>query len=76
MKAFILVALNGKSERETLEQLKSHKEVKHGYILFGEWDIIVEVEVKDTDELGTFVMDHVRNNPNIKLTSSLIVAGI
>ena len=75
MKSFILIALNGKYERNVLERLKTHREVKRAYILFGEWDIVAEVEVSNPDELGTFVMDNIRNNPEVKLTSSLIVAG-
>ena len=75
MKAYILIGLEGKNERNMIDELKSHPEVKHAYILFGEWDLIVEVEVRNPDDLGTFVVDKLRSNPHIKLTSSLIVAG-
>lgn len=75
MKAFVLIALNGKYEREMLDRLKALEEVRHAYVLFGEWDILAEVDVTNPDALGTFVMDKVRQNPEVKLTSSLIVAG-
>ncbi len=75
MKAFILISLNGKHEREMLDELRSFPEVKDAYVLFGEWDLIAEVEVSNPDALGTFVMDNIRSNPKVNLTSSLIVAS-
>lgn len=75
MKAFVLITLHGAKERQIASKLRSFKEVKDVYILFGEWDILAEIEVADPDQLGTFVMDNIRSNPEVKLTSSLIVAG-
>ena len=75
MKAFVLIALHGKKEREMVSALRSFKEVKNTHILFGEWDVLAEVEVEGPEQLGTFVIDNIRSNPEVKLTSSLIVAG-
>ena len=75
MKAFILIALKEGDARELLEELKTFPQVKNVYILFGEWDLIVEVELSGAEELGMFVMDKVRTRTDVKLTSSLIVAG-
>jgi DNA-binding Lrp family transcriptional regulator len=75
MKAFVLVALDGNHEREVMEQLKSFDEVKQAYLLFGEWDILAEVELENAEALGAFVMDNIRSDERVKLTSSLIVAG-
>lgn len=75
MKAFVLISLKEGNERELLEELKELKEVKNAYILFGEWDLIVEAELRSAEELGAFVMDKIRNREDVRLTSSLIVAG-
>lgn len=75
MKAFVLISLKEGNERELLEDLKELKEVKNAYILFGEWDLIAEVELRSAEELGAFVMDKIRNREEVRLTSSLIVAG-
>ena len=75
MKAYILISLNEKKEREILENLKGMTEVNNACLLFGEWDIIAEITVKNPDALATFVIDKIRSNPEVKLTSSLIVAG-
>ena len=75
MKAYILISLSGKKEREMLEYLKGMDEVDNVFLLFGEWDIIAEVTAENPDALATFVIDKIRPNPDVKLTSSLIVAG-
>ena len=75
MNAFVLISLLSCDERQVLEELKELEEVKKGFILFGEWDIIVEIGLKDAEELGTFVMEKIRSRNDVKLTSSLIVAG-
>ncbi|HLC70663.1 MAG TPA: Lrp/AsnC ligand binding domain-containing protein [Candidatus Nanoarchaeia archaeon] len=75
MKAFILVSLLERTERNVLSELKTYPEVKNAYILFGEWDIIAEIEVSNPEELGTFVINNVRSRSDVRLTSSLIVAG-
>lgn len=75
MKAFVLISLKEGNERELLEDLKELKEVKNAYILFGEWDLIAEVELRSAEELGSFVMEKIRSREDVRLTSSLIVAG-
>ncbi|MEK6845268.1 MAG: Lrp/AsnC ligand binding domain-containing protein, partial [Nanoarchaeota archaeon] len=75
MKAFVLIALKEGIERELLRDVKEYHEVNNAYILFGEWDIILEMEVADAEQLGTFVMENIRSREDVRLTSSLIVAG-
>ena len=68
MEAYVLIALQGESEQEVLSELLS------GHVLFGEWDLIVKLDVESTEAAGTFVMEHVRKMETVKLTSTLIVA--
>lgn len=75
MKAFILIALKEDVEKELLESIKAYPEVGDAHILFGEWDMIAEVDVANAEELGTFVMDKLRKKDAVRLTSCLIVAG-
>jgi len=75
MKAFVLVSLNQCDERQVVEELKTLKEIKNAYILFGEWDILTEIELTDAEQLGSFVMEKIRSREDVKLTSSLIVAS-
>lgn len=75
MKAFVLISLLERTERNVLSELKSYPQVKNAYILFGEWDIIMEIEVSNPEELGTFVINNIRSRNDVRLTSSLIVAA-
>lgn len=75
MKAFTLISLGEGTERKVLEELRQYPQVRNGYILFGEWDLLLELEMSSAEELGTFVMDKIRRRDDVRLTSSLIVAG-
>ncbi len=74
MLAYLLISLQEAKEREVLDEITKHKEVKEAHILFGEWDIIAKVEVENSDALGTFIMEKIRTIPEVKVTSTLIVA--
>ena len=74
MLAFVLIALKECDEREVMDRLNKMKEVKEVHILFGEWDLIAKLEIKDAEALGTFVMQNVRIMPEIKITSTMIAA--
>ena len=75
MKAFVLVSLAGNHEREMLDRMKLMPEVRNAYLVFGEWDIVAEVETENPESLAAFIIDDVRSNPGVKLTSSLVVAA-
>ena len=75
MRAFVLISLNGKEVHNIVDDLKAFPEIKNTYLLFGEWDLIAEIETQSPESLSTFVIDNVRSNPDVRLTSSLIVAG-
>ena len=75
MKAFVLVSLSEGNEQKLLDDLKEFPEVKDAYILFGEWDILAEMELDSAEMLGAFVMEKLRSREDVRLTSSLIVAG-
>jgi len=75
MKAFVLVSLKECDEKNFLDELKKHPEVKNAYVLFGEWDIIAELEMKNAEDIGAFIMDNIRSKEFVKLTSSMVVAS-
>lgn len=74
MLAYILISLKGCDEHDMLSNIKKFPEVKEANILFGEWDIIAKVHAENSDALGTFMMDKIRKMPEVKLSSTLIVA--
>ena len=75
MKAFVQISLKEGNERRILRELQSYNQVMNTYLLFGEWDIMAEIELTTAEELATFVLEKIRTRPDVRLTSSLIVAG-
>ncbi len=74
MQAYVQIALDSAKEQDIYDRLSSLDEIKEVHILFGEWDMIVKLELKDPENLGTFVMEKIRSLPGVRLTSTMIVA--
>ena len=74
MLAYVLIALKEGSGASLQDKLSGFKEVLEVKILFGEWDILVKISAENPDALATFVMDKIRSEQGVKLTSTLIVA--
>lgn len=73
MLAYLLIRVL-EDENGVMEKLKSMKEVKEVHVLFGEWDLLVKLEMPEPEMVGTFVMEKVRSIKEVKLTSTMIVA--
>lgn len=74
MLAYVLIDLQEPGEKDIIDTIRNLKEVREAHVLFGEWDILAKVEVKNPNALGTFVMDKIRTLPEVKVTSTMIVA--
>jgi len=74
MLAYVLISLKECNEHDFLNNIKQFPEIKDANILFGEWDIIAKVEIENSDSLATFMIDKIRKMPEVKLSSTLIVA--
>jgi len=69
--AYILLITDSVNTEEIFKKLKSMEQVKEVHMIYGDYDIIFKVEVKNLAELSTFTMD-IRKNFNIKSSSTLI----
>ncbi|MGD2247468.1 MAG: Lrp/AsnC ligand binding domain-containing protein [Candidatus Methanofastidiosia archaeon] len=74
IKAYILVATSIGKEKAVAEKLQKLKEVEFADILYGNWDIILRVNVGSLEELDTFLTERIRKSKNIKNTSTLIAS--
>lgn len=74
MLAYVLINLRDKNETLVLDEIKNCEEVEEYYVLFGEWDIILKLNVSSAEALSAFIIEKIRPLPEIKLTSTLIVA--
>jgi DNA-binding Lrp family transcriptional regulator len=74
MMAYVLISLAECDEQRVLDELLSLKEIQEAHVLFGEWDILAKLEANNPEAAGTFVMEKIRSLPEVKLSSTLIVA--
>lgn len=74
MKAYILLCVQPNKEEKVLKKVSKYDEVKKAHMLFGSWDIIAEVEMKDVAELNQFMLDKIRKIPEVTLSATMVVA--
>lgn len=69
--AYILLITDSVNTEDIFKKLKSMDHVKEVHMIYGDYDIIFKVKVKNLAELSSFTMD-IRKNFNIKSSSTLI----
>ena len=69
-----MVRTDADKERDVVGKVKKLSEVKDAHIIYGEWDVILKIEVKDVEAITAFVIDKLRKIKTVKLTSTMIVA--
>lgn len=74
MFAYVLVSLAEPVEEEVLDTFLEYDPIEDGHILFGEWDIILKVEGESNEAIAQFVIDKIRSDEAVHLTSTMIVA--
>jgi len=70
--AFVLLAVKPGSERAISKKLLELKPIVETNILFGEYDIIAKIQVKDKNELQTFIIENIRSLQDVEQSSTLI----
>ncbi len=70
--AYVLCVTKSGMEKKVLSSLKSEPVIGEAYIVYGEYDLIVKVEVSSPDELREFMTVTLRNIPEIERTTTLI----
>jgi DNA-binding Lrp family transcriptional regulator len=74
VKAFIMMNVNTGKEDEVCKELVTYKEVEEVATIYGEYDAILKVKVKDMNDLDEFIVQKLRAMPNIFLTATMIIA--
>lgn len=72
--AYVLLKVNPGDERNIVKLLSELPEVKDVNELYGEWDIIIKVAVKNLEELDPLLSENIRVIKGVQLTSTMIVA--
>lgn len=72
--AFVLITVKPGREKKVEERFSKMDEVLEIYELFGEWDILMKVNVAGTEGLSAFITNKLRRIKDVKLSSTLIVS--
>jgi DNA-binding Lrp family transcriptional regulator len=68
---FVLIKVSPGKERRVYEKLAKLKEVEELYPLFGEYDLIAKVVVRDFEELSDVVVNKIRSTDGVIETKTL-----
>jgi len=72
LKAYILLNTELEKESEVVKELKGIMEIKNIFIVYGIYDIIVEVEAETMDKVKEIVFNKIRRLNIVKSTITLI----
>jgi len=73
-KAFVLINTEAGMEQEVVNQLKTMKNVKEAYTVYGVYDAIAFVEAEKMDELKNIVSYELRKINGVRSTVTMMVA--
>ncbi|ASJ04071.1 MULTISPECIES: Lrp/AsnC family transcriptional regulator [Thermococcus] len=75
IEAFVLVVVKPGNEEKVYNALAKEEKVKEIYRVYGEYDIIIRVEVENIHELDRFHDEVLRKISNIEMTETLIASS-
>ncbi|AIF69236.1 AsnC family transcriptional regulator [Palaeococcus pacificus DY20341] len=75
MEAFVLIIVKPGNEERVYQALEGHHQVKEIYKVYGEYDIIVRVEVGNIKELDDFHDKVLRKIREVEMTETLIASS-
>ena len=75
VRSYTLVRVKPSQDKEVYRQIKELPEVKEVVLTYGEYDLIVEINVNSLDELDSFIFDKLRVIEGVEGTTTLIVAS-
>lgn len=70
--AFVLITAKTGKEKEVLASLQKTDLVDEAHIVYGDYDIIVKLEFDNLDTLNSFMIDNLREIPEISATTTLL----
>lgn len=72
----VLVKMMPGKEKKVLEKLRTIKAVVHMSAVFGRWDLVLDMETEDLQELSNVVVNEIRNIPGVLSTETLVTTSI
>ena len=75
IEAFVLVVVKPGYEEEVYNALSGHESIKEIYRVYGEYDLILRVEVESVEALDRFHDEVLRRLKHIEMTETLIASS-
>ncbi|MHA2378280.1 MAG: Lrp/AsnC family transcriptional regulator [Candidatus Thorarchaeota archaeon] len=72
--AFIMIKVEGMTNREVLEQIMTLDETDEAYIIFGAFDIIVKAIFKSNEDMSAYVVEKLRGIEGVGETQTNVCA--
>jgi DNA-binding Lrp family transcriptional regulator len=70
--AFIFIQAKTGKDKELILELNRLDTVKNAQAVYGDYDIVTQVEAKNIDSLNNFILEKIRAMPNVSLTNTLL----
>ena len=70
--AFILATTKPGKEKEALVSVEQLNEIKHAHTVYGDYDLVIQTETKDLDDLNNFLLKKLRDIPHIAATTTMV----
>ena len=74
--AYVLMRIKPGMDRNVLHNIKKLAQVKAVETLYGEYDMLIKVEVETLDELDSFIFDTVRTIKGVESSTTLIAIKV
>lgn len=74
VKAYILFKVSSGTERDVSKEIANFPEVLAVGVIYGEYDLIAQVSVRDMKSLEEFIAEKIRSVSSVLLTSTMIIA--
>jgi DNA-binding Lrp family transcriptional regulator len=72
--AFIMVKVEGMTNREVLSEIMALDETKEAHIIFGAFDIIVKAIFKTNEDMSIYVVERLRDIEGVGETQTNVCA--
>lgn len=72
--AYVLAKIEAGKDREVFDEVKKLEEVKRASATYGIYDLLMEIEFKNIEDLDEFVFDKLRKMPGVKETVTVIAS--
>ncbi|MBP7796118.1 MAG: Lrp/AsnC ligand binding domain-containing protein [Elusimicrobiales bacterium] len=72
----VLVKMIPGKEKQVLTKLRTIKEVIHMSAVFGRWDLVLDMETNDLEQLSNVVVTEIRNIPGVLSTETLVTTSM